>query len=154
MLRSVNNSLSHLSKSLSCQASFFSDPFTCCWSLSDFPMHGEACQRSNNSLGWSAQLSCSLQHVLWLLEWRGEQGAIHRRFSYCWTVQVRTLCSRPGSNIQYHLFALIFMINRRLIVWGIYLHKMSIPIETMQILFTQNPSCTWALTFSALIGCI
>lgn len=47
-----------------------------------FPMHSGFCQRSNNNLGWSAQLSWSLQHVLWLLESWTEQGGILRRFCY------------------------------------------------------------------------
>lgn len=37
--------------------SFSSVQFTCCRSLSDFHMLAGSCQRSNNSLGWSAQLS-------------------------------------------------------------------------------------------------
>lgn len=74
-------------------------PFTCCRPVSDFPMHGGFCQHSNNSLGWSAQLSWSLQHVLWLLELWTEPGTILKRFRYLFNIhtQVRTLCSRPES---------------------------------------------------------
>lgn len=74
-------------------------PFTCCRPVSDFPMHGGFCQHSNNSLGWSAQLSWSLQHVLWLLESWTEPRTILKGFCYLFNIhtQVRTLCSRPES---------------------------------------------------------
>lgn len=85
-----------------CKALFFICPFTCCWSVSDFHMQHEFSQRSNSSLGWSAQQSWSLQRVLSLLgHWRQKGDVLYR---FCFLLNLLS----PGhyARSREHLFDL------------------------------------------------